>query len=160
MQRFINFVNMEIIINPLKGIFFKEKEIVFGMTQQKVELLLGPPTSFHVNNLINQIHEPRNGAIFKYENNNLFSIEIPINSGLKVLFKDIEILNDKEAVCKLSKFDTPTPDNGKYMNFYKLGILLGGFGKKRIPEKKIVIVFPKDKIEYYEMMFKIGGGKL
>jgi len=47
----------------------------------------------------------------------------------------IDILHGNAVVIKLSQFDTPTADDGKFTNFYKLGICLGGFGKKRIPQK-------------------------
>jgi hypothetical protein len=44
------------------------------------------------------------------------------------------------------------------LNFYKLGICLGGFGKKRIPEKKLVTVFAKSKIEMFKTRLKTSGG--
>jgi hypothetical protein len=46
------------------------------------------------------------------------------------------------------------------MNFYKLGICLGGYGHKRIPEKKLVSVFPEWEIKTYKVQFYAGGGRI
>jgi hypothetical protein len=73
-----------------------------------------------------------------------FKVTVP-KSDILELPQGIDIFNDGEAVSKLSRFDVPTPDNGKFMNFYKLGICLGGYGHKRIPEKKLELV-PKSVI--------------
>lgn len=45
------------------------------------------------------------------------------------------------------------------MNFYKLGIMLGGFGKRKIPEKKLAFLYPQKEKDFFESMYKIGGGK-
>jgi hypothetical protein len=129
-------MDLKIVIKPLVGVIFKGKEINFGMTQKEVESLLGQPATFKVNNLTNQIHEPRDGTIFIYKCEELFSIEVPIGSGIKIFYKNVDILNDKDTISNLSEYDIPTPNNGKYMNFYKLGILLGGFGKKKNSREK------------------------
>jgi hypothetical protein len=78
----------------------------------------------------------------------LESIDIPLQESLKVYYEGIDILHDKESVMKLSEYDTPTTDDGKFMNFYKLGICLGGFGKKRIPEKKLVTFFAENQNDF------------
>ena len=161
---------IEIIIRPLAGITriqHDEKNINFGMMQADVEAVLGAPTQYTVNNLIKNVVEPRDGMQFIYELNDtkntaLDYIEIPIGAGLIVSYEGVNFFEDstEDVVSKLSRFDTPTPDNGKYMNFYQLGICLGGYGRKRIPEKKLVRVFPAEKQKSMEMMFKIGGGKI
>ena len=61
---------------------------------------------------------------------------------------------------KLSEFDRPTADDGKIMNFYKLGISLGGFGRKRIPEKKLVTVFAENQKKKFLIRYRVEGGKI
>jgi acyl CoA:acetate/3-ketoacid CoA transferase alpha subunit len=46
------------------------------------------------------------------------------------------------------------------MNFYKLGICLGGFGKKRIPEKKLVTIFAENQKDMFVSRYRTGGGKI
>jgi hypothetical protein len=131
-------MDIKIMVNPLKRAVFKDKEINFGMNQKNIENVLGKPVSYEVNNLIDLIWEPRLGTTFFYNKTGLKSIDIPSQTTLKVYYEGIDILHDKESILKLSKYDTPTADDGKYMNFYKLGICLGGFGKKRIPEENLL----------------------
>lgn len=160
---------IEIIIRPFAGITIGGKEINFEMSQVDVEKVLGKPTKFEVNNLINHTCEPRSGTIFHYQNSELYScnnnelhfIDIPIDKGVVAIYQDIDILNDKDAIIKLSKYDNePTPNNGKFMIFYKLGICLGGFENKRIPEKKMVTIFSVKQRDLFRMQFLTGGGKL
>ena len=148
------------IIKPYVGVSFKGTEINFGMSQKEVEDILGKPVKYEVNNLIDLIWEPRDCATFFYGKSGLQSVDFPLQETQKVSYEDIDILHDKEAVIKLSKFDMPTADDGKYMNFYKLGICLGGFGKKRIPEKKLVTVFPENQMAQMVVRYRSGGGKI
>lgn len=152
---------IELIIYPLEGFILDGKEVNFGMSQTDVEKVLGKPPKFEVNNLINQIFEPRSGTTFHYKENELYSVDIPIDKGVVVTYAGIDLLNDKDTIAKLSQYDNePTPCNGKFINFYKLGICLGGFGRKRIPEKKMITIFSSKQIDLFKFQFLTGGGKL
>ena len=151
---------VETIIIPLKGVMFKGKEISFGMSRKDVETILGKPAGYEVNNLIDLTWEPRDGTTFFYGKEGLQSIDIPLQKTQKVYYEGIDILYDKDVVLKLSEYDTPTADDGKFMNFYKLGICLGGFGRKRIPEKKLVTVFAENQKEMFVSRYKTGGGRI
>ena len=153
------FTTADIIVIPLQGVLYKGRKVNYGMTQQDVINILGNSACYQANEISKVISEQRNGVMFEYENGLLSSLQIQINSGLNILYEDINIFNDKETVAKLKIHDTPTSDNGQYMNFYKLGICLGGFGKKKIPENKYVFLFSESKLKFFEMLFKIGGGK-
>ena len=153
-------MTVEIIINPHKGVMFKGKEITFGMSQKDVESLFGKPSKYEVNNLINLTWEPRDGTTFFYGEDGLKSIDIPLQQSLKVYYENIDILHDKESVVKLSEYDTPTANDGQYMNFYNLGICLGGFGRKRIQEKKLVTVFPESQKRMFIIRYRTGGGRI
>lgn len=153
-------MNVEVIINPMKGVTFAGKEISFGMAQKEVEDILGKPAKYEVNNLIDLTLEPRYGATFIYGKNGLQSIDFPLQQSMNVYYNDVDILHDKECVAKLSEYDTPTANDGKYMNFYKLGICLGGFGRKRIAEKKLVTVFPESQKRMFIILYRTGGGRI
>jgi hypothetical protein len=162
--------DLTIFLEPYEGVVFKGIEIKFGMSQNEINNLLEKPAKFEVSNLINIMFEPRHGTIFHYKfeedfnlnygKEKLYTIDVPKGSGMKIFYEGIDILNDNEAVSKLSQFDMPTPDNGKFMNFYKLGICLGGYGHKKIPEKKLVSVFPEWEIKTYKVQFYAGGGRI
>jgi len=162
--------DLTIRIKPLEGVIFRGKEITFGMSQKDINSLLEKATKFEVSNLINLMIEPRDGTIFHYEFDNdfcinygkekLISIDVPIGSGMKIFYEDIDILHDKESILKLSEFDTPTADDGQFINFYKLGICLGGFGRKRVPEKKLVTVFPESQTGMFVIQYRSGGGRI
>ncbi|MCD8043307.1 MAG: hypothetical protein LUH10_09610 [Tannerellaceae bacterium] len=158
---------IEVIIRPLTGITMWGKDVRFGMSQEEVEQVMGRPAKYTVSNLINNVVEPRDGMQFIYsmaedKSTSLSFIEIPVGSGLKVTYEGIDFFGFKkdEVVSQLSVYDTPTPNNGKYMNFYGLGICLGGYGRKRVEEKKFVRLFPASKQKKMEMMFRVGGGKM
>ena len=38
----------------------------------------------------------------------------------------------------------------RYINFRTLGVCVGGFSKKKIPEGKLVIAYAKDKISFFD----------
>jgi hypothetical protein len=84
-------------------VVFKGKEINFGMSQNDVENVLGKPASYEVNNLIDLTWEPRLGTTFFYNKSGLKSIDIPLQTTLKVCYEGIDILHDKESILKLSK---------------------------------------------------------
>jgi hypothetical protein len=98
--------------------------------------------------------------ITNYGTEQLRSLDVPMESGIRIFYKDIDIFNDKEAVSKLVQYDTPTADDGKYMNFYDLGICLGGYGRKKLFGGKIVTLFSRADIKYFEILYKEGGGEI
>lgn len=57
-------MDIKILTNSLKGFSFKDKEILFGTTQQEIEHVLGKPAGYEVNNLLNLSWEIRDGIIF------------------------------------------------------------------------------------------------
>lgn len=149
---------MIVYIKPKVGILCDEVLVKFGMTRQSVEKAFGvEPAVIEIDNVMGEVRERRFGMIFTFEKNKLLYIEISLNVQLR--YKNIDIFNALNTVELLSKYDTPTLNIGKYMNFYKLGIMLGGFGKRKIPEKKLVFVYPQKKKGFFEDMYKIGGGK-
>jgi hypothetical protein len=153
---------MAVIIKPYVGIEDDGREINFNMTQKEVEKVLGEKAfKIEIDNIMNETREHRRACIYIYIKRKLVDITFTANNDLIIngieLFKEIdELTNKEEIVKKLKEIDTTAAEgtNG-YMNFYKLGICLGGFGKKKIPEKKLVIVFCKDRIKFQEIFIRM-----
>ncbi|WP_431427163.1 hypothetical protein ACRASQ_14340 [Bacteroides hominis] len=146
---------MSIILKPYKGILFYGIEINFGISQKDVNNLLGEKApKIEIDNIMKEVREQRSGMIFCYINKKLSDITFSMNANLYI--NDIEVFNTNDLLENLSKIDDPTPEakNG-YVNFYKLGISIGGFGKRKIPEKRIVTAFCKSRVEFYNFFLKV-----
>lgn len=149
---------MIVNIKPRVGIICNEVLIRYGMTRQSVHEAFGvEPAIVEIDNVMEEIREHRFGMVFIYEKEKLIHIEVSLN--VKLMYKDIDIFGLYNSVELLSKYDIPTSNVGKYMNFYKLGIMLGGFGKRKIPEKKLAFLYPQKEKDFFMDMYKIGGGK-
>ncbi|MDR2904519.1 MAG: hypothetical protein LBU73_00985, partial [Helicobacteraceae bacterium] len=83
-------------------------------------------------------------------------VDITFTLNVDLWINNIEVFNNDNFLNEISKFDNPTPEgkNG-YINFYGLGISIGGFGKKKIPEKKLVSAFSENQIKFYEFFLKV-----
>ena len=152
---------MAIIIKPYKGIVDNGKKINFDMTQKEVEKALGyKAAKIEIDNIMEETREIRYACIYRYINKKLVDIQFNLNNNLMI--KEIELFNEKdetvnkeEIIKKLKEIDTSSEESKDgYINFYKLGINLGGFGKKKIPEKMLVIAFSKERINFYKRFLK------
>jgi hypothetical protein len=146
---------MSVILNPYKGIDFYGKEILFGMSQKDVRKITGEKSpKIEIDNIMEEIRELRSGMIFTYIDKKL--IDITFTSNVDLIIHTIEVFKCNNLIEELSKFDSPTTEgkNG-YINFYNLGISIGGFGKRKIPEKKLVSAFAKERIKFYEFFLKV-----
>ena len=149
---------MIVNIKPRVGITCDEVLIKYGMTRQSIQEVFGvEPSIVEIDNVMDEIREHRFGMIFTFEKEKLICIEVSLNT--KLIYKEVDIFGLSNTIELLSKYDTPTSNVGKYMNFYKLGIMLGGFGKKKIPEKKLAFLYPQKERGFFEDMYNIGGGK-
>jgi hypothetical protein len=160
---------MGVIIEPYVGISFYGKTINFNMSQKDIIKIFGEKApKINIDNIMGVIEEYRAGMILTYKNKKLADITFTSNVDLYIngieLFKGIEqesntkdkVINKVEVLKKLEAHDIPT-DEGKngYMNFYKLGICIGGFGKRKIPEKILVTAFSEERIKFYEFFIKM-----
>jgi len=146
---------MSVIIQPLTGIINDGKEIKFGITQKELKKILGEAPKIEIDNIMDEIREYRLGMIFTFIEKKLSDITFSLHVD-DLCFESINIFQDESVISKLSQYDTPTQESkGGYINFYELGISLGGFGKRKIPEKKLVTVFPKERTRFYECFLKV-----
>ncbi|MEO7426176.1 MAG: hypothetical protein ABI036_13395 [Fibrobacteria bacterium] len=119
----------------------------FGMTVDQVKAILGAPVSSKIAN--GNITEVRENMKLVYDapKGKLYCINLraptPIAFGGSLLFKE------KDPIAFLSKLDKETKEGGGYVNFMGLGLLAGGFGKRRIPEGKLLMAYSKAKLKVY-----------
>lgn len=148
---------MNYTIYPFEGI----NEIKFNMNQKDIKKLIGKADNIICDNIMGEIREERKGVVLVYiksklidihfenrffheKENNLFLEEINFNYSLDVL-RDLRNL----------KNSNPSKEKNGYINFYGLGICLAGFGKRKIPEGKIVYVYPRTRIESYKRFLEL-----
>lgn len=140
---------MKIEIKPFQGI----NEIKFDMTQEEIKKILGDAAKIEINNITRQTIEFRNGMQFKIIDHKLK--DIIVSKHVELFYNDIDLFNSINTIELLSQFDEPIFGKNGYVNFYNLGLSLGGFGKKRIPEDKLVIIFAKDRIDFYKIYLEV-----
>jgi hypothetical protein len=141
---------LAVILEPYTGINYNGKMINFNMTQKEVKIITGEESpKIEIDNIMKEINEYRSGMIFTYINNKL--AEITFSLHVELFIKGIEIFKSENLIEELKKYDEQAEGTSAYSNFYKLGISVGGFGKKKIPEKKLIIAFCKDRMEWYKL---------
>ena len=133
------------IVTPFENI----GELRFGMTPSEVEKILGPSKSAREVASLKKVDEKREGTRCQYRGGELKAVffvkPIPLE------LEGVSLFEDPVATHKyLMRHDTSFRDAGAYANFPKFGLCIGGFGKKRIPEGKVVIVYAKRELERYD----------
>jgi hypothetical protein len=146
---------MAVIIKPYVGIEDDDKIINFKMSRKEIGKILGEKAfKIEIDNIMKETREHRRAMVYKYEKGKL--VDITFTANVNLIINGLNIFTEDEIIEKLKKFDNPTAEgkNG-YMNFYKLGICLGGFGKKKIPEKKLVRAFCEERIKFQEFFIRM-----
>lgn len=124
----------------------------FGMTQAQVAQALGAPDSEKMKNARRVIEEARAGVSFEYwleDDRTLGAVCIPKQGS--ITYDGVDLMNGKDGVARLKAADATWKDHGQYMQFPELGVLLGGFGKRRIPEGKLIIVYARARARVYTL---------
>jgi len=58
-------------------------------------------------------------------------------------------MKDPAALDLLKQADPTWKDHGQYFHFPGVGVLMGGFGKRRIPEGRLIIVYSRTRAGFY-----------
>jgi hypothetical protein len=149
-----NVNNMKVTIEPYKGILFGDKDLHFGISQKILKKELGEAAKIEIDNIMNEVREYRSGMVFTFIGKKLN--DITVSRHVELYFENIRLFDNENVISELSNYDTPTLESkGGYMNFYKLGISLGGFGKRKIPEKRLVCIFPEERKKFYEIILRM-----
>jgi hypothetical protein len=134
---------MDYEIKPYQSV----NDFVFGKKQSDIAKFCGKPLSTKIDNIQEIIIEAREGCELVYEEKKLAYVTLnkhvnPIVAGINVFAGD--------SIAQLKNLDRDFLEGPQYIVFRSLGICLGGMGKKKIPEGKIVNVFAKEKLGFFE----------
>jgi hypothetical protein len=129
---------MNLDIRPYKGL----GPIGFGMTREQVAAELGK--SEKTDDKVVYVVETRHNMECQYLQGELFNISVFDADSLhySVRYKEYEIFREKNILELLSKEDPPAKEKNGYINFYKLGFALGGFGKRKLKEGRVIVLVP------------------
>ncbi len=135
------------ILEPFKGV----RLVNFGMSQPEVNYILGKPDFQKNDDVMREILEKRANIEFcyKHRDNNHLS-DLTFFKGSSLIFKNIDLMNTSGALELLQKEFPDFEDIKGHFNFSRLGVLLCGFGRKKIPEGKYIIVYGKTRISFFE----------
>lgn len=134
-------------ITPYKSV----NNFNFGETPSSVKKKNGAPYKSIKDNIQDIITEERAGCELVYEERRLSYITL--NKNVTPMIGNIQLFSGN-AVAELKALDQDFLEGDQYIIFRNLGVCIGGLMKKKIPEGKIVNVFSKDKIEFFEFVVK------
>jgi hypothetical protein len=137
------------VLQPLVGLTV----VKFGMTQAQVAKALGKPGETNPDEVMGLVREIRDGAEFEYwyeDKKKLAAVHF--HKGAALFYDGHDLLNTKDVLDFLKAHDPKWKDNAGYMCFPKLGLTMGGFGKRRIPEGKLVVAWGPLKADMYSIL--------
>lgn len=114
-----------------------------GMTREACAEAAGPPGRERNNLPMRWVHEHRGPVEAIFEKKKL--AQVVFSDGARVRLRDVDVLGDPGALAALRALDPDAREQGQYVNLPKLGVCLGGFGRRRLPEGRQVIVYAKSQ---------------
>lgn len=122
----------------------------FGSNQAQIKKQCGKALSVEKDDIMEEIREMREGARCTYIEKKLADVIIVKGGQLQV--DEIELFSNPHAVQQLEQTYTATHNtSGTYVLFPELGLCLGGFTGKKVPEGQIAICFTRERLEFYEI---------
>lgn len=136
----------KIHIKPYKSV----GDFVLGKTQTEIIAQFGEASKVVIDNIMNRITELRNAQelIYDKEGENYVLNQVICLKDTTPIIEKIDIF--AAGIDALKEMDNNFIEGNQYILFRNLGIALGGFGKKKIPEKRLLIAFREEKLEFYE----------
>lgn len=112
------------------------------MTRSEVSQTIGSPERTVDDDIMESIYEYRDNVEydFQYEDEKKLSA-ITFQKYHTVFFNDYDIFNTPNIIDILKQIAPTCFGGGHYIDFPALGIVFGGFTKRRIPEGKLIIVY-------------------
>lgn len=125
----------------------------FGMTAEQVKNVAGDPEKEKHDRITERLIYTYGPCELTFQDNQLSWITLlseaqPTLNGLNLF--------DKKDFDKLCDQEMPVVGQEKtYLLFEKSGVLIGGYGKRKIPEGKLVMVFPPHKLAFFRIMLDV-----
>lgn len=120
---------------------------VFGKKPAEIKKQCGAPFKVEIDNIMETLTELREACSLVYEDKKLAYVEI--NKHADPVVAGVSVYNEG-AIEQLKEVDPDYLVGSRYINFRTLGVCVGGFSKKKIPEGKLVIAYAKDKISFFD----------
>ena len=141
----------EIVIDPYKSV----GDFILGSSRKEIEKKFGKAVTSTENTIMNNVIELREAKELVYN-----------KVGRVYLLDSVGCLKDTSPlICGVNAFevgleglkalDSDYVEGDRYTTFRTLGVALGGFGKKKIAEKRIIIAFRRDSLENFEIFAQI-----
>lgn len=134
------------VLRPLVGV----QNADFGMTRKQVAKALGKPDEVEDDDVMESINEKRDGVLFEYsyeDKRTLGAVIFP--KGKSLVLEGRDLMATPSITEILKKMDRTWNEKDQYINFPKLGLSMGGFGKRRIPEGRLIIAYGRMKLTFY-----------
>lgn len=120
---------------------------VFGKSRAEVKKACGVPYASTTDNIQKFVTEQREGCELTYRKGKL--VDVILNKDVAPFVNGVGIYA-QGGIEKLKEIDPGYLAGNRYIVFRGLGICVGGFSKKKIPEGKLVIAFSQDQTGFYE----------
>lgn len=125
-------------------------DFTFGKTQKEIIEQFGEASKVEIDNIMGIITEFRNAQELIYDKigNNYILNQVICLKDTTPIIENYDIFS--LGLEKLKEIDPNFVEGKHYTTFRTLGISLGGFGKKKIPEKRLLIAFSREKLDFFE----------
>ncbi|WP_322922284.1 hypothetical protein [Paenibacillus campi] len=122
----------------------------FGSKQTQIAKAVGKPENVENDKIMQEIREIRANITCTYVDKKL--VDIIIVKGGQLQVGNIDIFADPHPVQQLEQtYQAVYNSKGTYVLFAELGLCLGGFTGKKVPEGQIAICFAKERLDFYEI---------
>ena len=140
------------VVVPFKSV----GNLKFGMTQEDVEGIMGKPNETIDDKIMGEVRESRNDFILIYIRKKLVEVRFSDKLNLEeieIVLGSINLFDCPNVVDTLLNYPNSKPSKKVkgYINFYGLGINLGGFGKTKLKDSREMRIFAKGRIKYFEL---------
>ncbi|MDO5106301.1 hypothetical protein [Capnocytophaga sp.] len=122
----------------------------FGKTQEEIIAQFGEAGRVEIDNIMQRASEFRDAKELIYDKKGSQYIlnQVICHKDTTPMLGDTDIF--AVGLDALKALDPDFVEGKWYITFRNLGICLGGFGTKKIPEKRLLIAFASEKLEFYE----------
>lgn len=127
--------------------YISVNDFVFGQTRTQIGKTAGKPFTVKTDNIQETVTEEREGCELVYEEKKL--AYVTLNKHVTPIVNGIEIYADG-AIDALKTMDPDHLIGPQYIVFRTLGLCIGGFSRKKIPEGRIINAFSIEKKEFFE----------
>lgn len=132
-------------IHPFLGV----GPYLLGSSRAEVEAKHGVAPHVEINDIVGRTKETRDGLVLHFRADALESIR-PAAPGSVLRWNGVDLMSDPGTLAHVATASELVEGaSGRYVLAPDLGLALGGFGAKRIPEKRMVIVFGRERLGYY-----------